>query len=86
MSDSFIGREKELNDLNELYQQNRFQLFVLYGRRRVGKTTLLNEFCKDKDSIFYSAEQSNEKLNLEKFSVQVFSFYQETNHLTIKLL
>ena len=79
MSDTFIGREKELNDLNELYQQNRFQLFVLYGRRRVGKTTLLNEFCKDKDSIFYSAEQSNDKLNLEKFSVQVFSFYQETN-------
>ena len=79
MSDTFIGREKELNDLNELYQKNKFQLFVLYGRRRVGKTTLLNEFCKDKDSIFYSAEQSNEKLNLEKFSAQVFHFYQETS-------
>ena len=79
MLDTFIGREKELNDLNELYQQNRFQLFVLYGRRRVGKTTLLNEFCKDKDSIFYSAEQSNEKLNLEKFSAQVFHFYGETS-------
>lgn len=74
----FIGREKELSDLNALYGQNKFQLFVLYGRRRVGKTTLLNEFCKDKDAIFYSAEQSNNKLNLEKFSDQVFRFYGES--------
>lgn len=74
----FIGREKELAELNDLYDQSRFQLFVLYGRRRVGKTTLLNEFCKDKDAIFYSAEQSNNKLNLEKFSEQVFRFYEET--------
>lgn len=73
----FIGRENELQDLNELYQQDKFQLYVLYGRRRVGKTTLLNEFCRDKDAIFYSAEQSNNKLNLEKFSAQVFQFYGE---------
>ena len=79
MQDTFIGREKELTDLNELYAQHKFQLFVLYGRRRVGKTTLLNEFCKNKESIFYSAEQSNDKLNLEKFSAQVFDFYQEEN-------
>ncbi|MCM1534210.1 MAG: hypothetical protein NC099_06125, partial [Corallococcus sp.] len=62
----FIGRENEIKDLNELYFEDKFQLFILYGRRRVGKTTLLNEFCKDKDNIFYSAEQSNNKLNLEK--------------------
>lgn len=79
MMDYFIGRETELANLNQLYAQQKFQLFVLYGRRRVGKTTLLNEFCKGKDSIFYSAEQSNTKLNLEKFSAQVFQFYQEKN-------
>ena len=75
MQETFIGREKELAALKELYLQNSFQLFVLYGRRRVGKTTLLNEFSKDKDTIFYSAEQSNNKLNLEKFSALVFQFY-----------
>ncbi len=77
MQEKFIGREKELAELNDMYIQNKFQLFVLYGRRRVGKTTLLNEFCKGKDAIFYSAEQSNNKLNLEKFSRLVFSFYGE---------
>ena len=79
MLETFIGREQELADLNELYSQDKFQLFVLYGRRRVGKTTLLNEFCKDKDTIFYSAEQSNNKLNLEKFSSRVFNYYDENN-------
>lgn len=79
MPETFIGREQELADLNELYSQDKFQLFVLYGRKRVGKTTLLNEFCKDKDTIFYSAEQSNNKLNLEKFSSRVFNYYDENN-------
>lgn len=75
----FIGREKELQEFNQLYEQKRFQLFVLYGRRRVGKTTFLKEFCKDKENIFYSAEQSNEKLNLDKFSALVFQHYGETS-------
>lgn len=77
----FRGREKELSELNRLYTQNNFQLFILYGRRRVGKTTLLKEFCKGKPHIFYSAEQSNNKLNLEKFSAQIFQYYNENlNH------
>ena len=75
----FLGREKELADLEDLYAMNQFQLFVLYGRRRVGKTTLLNEFCKNKDTIFYSAEQSNTKVNLDKFSEQIFRHYGETS-------
>lgn len=75
----FIGRNRELAELNSLYQRDSFQLFVLYGRRRIGKTTFLKEFCKDKPHIFYSAEQSNEKLNLEKFSELVFSYYGEDN-------
>ncbi|XCP83998.1 ATP-binding protein [Roseburia hominis] len=74
----FVGREKELENLNAMYLDDHFQMLVLYGRRRVGKTTLLNEFCKDKSSIFYSAEQSTNKLNLEKFSALVFGHYGET--------
>ncbi len=58
----FIGRENELCELNRLYLEDKFHMLVLYGRRRVGKTTMLSEFCKDKDSIFFSATQSNDKL------------------------
>ena len=65
----FIGREAELDELNVLYREDAFQLVVMYGRRRVGKTTLLNEFCKGKEAIFFPAEQSNDKLNLDKIQV-----------------
>lgn len=45
----FIGREKELSEMNQKYGEKNFQLFILYGRRRVGKTTFLKEFCKEKN-------------------------------------
>ena len=54
MKEWFIGRENELTELNEMYEQERFHMFVLCGRRRVGKTTLLNEFCKNKEAVFFS--------------------------------
>ena len=47
----FIGRENELNTLNRLYNSDKFEFTVIYGRRRVGKTALINEFvnqCKTK--------------------------------------
>lgn len=75
----FIGRTRELATLDALYQEDKFQLFILYGRRRVGKTTFLNEFCKNKKHIFYSAEQSSDKMNLDKFSSIIFSHYKENN-------
>lgn len=42
----FIGRERELKKLNELYGTDKFQFPVIYDRRRVGKTALINEFVK----------------------------------------
>lgn len=44
----FIGRKQELNRLDEMYNSNTFEFAVFYGRRRVGKSTLINEFCKGK--------------------------------------
>jgi len=74
----FIGRDYELSQLRHLYELNNFQLFILYGRRRVGKTSLLKEFCRDKKNIFFSAEISSKKYNLEKFSQTVFSHYDDS--------
>ncbi len=76
---TFIGREKELATLEALYHEKRFHLFVLYGRRRVGKTTLLNEFCRKKEAIFFSATESSSKFNLEKFSEAIFAHYGESS-------
>ena len=64
----FIGRKNELQQLNTLYKQNRFQCVIIYGRRRVGKTTLINEFIKDKDAVYFTGIESTAKDNLESFS------------------
>ena len=55
----FIGREQELKKLNRMYQSDKLEVAVIYGRRRVGKTTLINEFCKDKKTIFFAAQESS---------------------------
>lgn len=44
----FVGRDRELKKLETLYERGEFEFVVFYGRRRVGKTTLMNEFLKDK--------------------------------------
>ena len=64
----FIGREAELKFLNDKYEAEDGQLIVLYGRRRVGKTETLREFCKDKPHVFYSCTQTTNKVQLKKFS------------------
>lgn len=67
----FIGREAELKFLQDKYEEKRGQLVVLYGRRRVGKTETLREFCKGKPHIFYSCTQSTDKVQLAKYSKQI---------------
>ena len=49
----FIGRERELTALNKLYASDKFEFAVIYGRRRVGKTALINEFVRDKKAIYF---------------------------------
>ena len=70
----FIGREKELNALNTLYQSDKFEFAVIYGRRRVGKTALIKQFIYEKPAIYFMGVESNEKQNLENFSKNVMEF------------
>lgn len=69
----FIGRERELASLQELYQKDGFGMTVIYGRRRIGKSTLITEFIKDKKTIFYTATKVGKNRNLELFAKQVIS-------------
>lgn len=70
----FIGREKELNALEKLYISNKFEFVVIYGRRRVGKTALINKFLDDKKAIYFMGVESNTKQNLENFSKSIIEY------------
>lgn len=70
----FIGREQELAALDGLYASDRFEFAVVYGRRRVGKTALINRFISDKKAVYFMGVESNAKQNLENFSNNIMEF------------
>ncbi len=70
----FIGRDKELSALDRLYKSDKFEFVVIYGRRRVGKTALINHFIDGKESIYFMGVESNEKQNLENLSKSIMEY------------
>jgi len=70
----FVNRNAELDQLARLYQSRRAELFVLYGRRRIGKTELLRVFCKDKPNVYFIATLGSDNEQLAAFSQQIWAF------------
>ncbi len=70
----FINRESELDQLERLYSSDQAELFVLYGRRRVGKTELLRVFSEGKPHVYFIATLSSDSEQLATFSQQVYGF------------
>nr|WP_043884388.1 ATP-binding protein [Lactobacillus crispatus] len=66
------------SDLWSKKNENDFQFTVIYGRRRIGKTSLINEFLKDKKSIYYVALEENAEDNLKRFS-DAISIFKNTD-------
>lgn len=64
----FVGRKRELEKLNKMYHSSQFEFAVLYGRRRVGKTTLIREFIKEKTAVYYMAVEGTKRENLAGLS------------------
>lgn len=71
----FVGRERELAQLEELYATGTFQMVVVYGRRRVGKTSLVTRFGADKRTLYYTALEQSDADNLSDFSRRIYEFF-----------
>ena len=71
----FVGREHELSELEQLYERDGFQMVVIYGRRRVGKTTLVSRFCESRPHLSFTARQQSDALNLRDFSQRVYEYF-----------
>ncbi len=70
----FIDRKQEMETLVDEYNRDGSSLVVMYGRRRVGKTTLISEFIKDKNALFFLASQESELQNRNVFKEKAAEF------------
>ena len=75
MSRAFVGRKHELAELNRLYESDAFEMVVLYGRRRVGKTALALKFAENKPLLYFTAKVQSDALNLAGFSRQIYEHF-----------
>lgn len=79
--EKFIDREAEMATLQNEYERKGSALVILYGRRRVGKTTLITEFIKDKKALFFLASEESEVQNRNAFKEKAADFI---NHELLK--
>jgi hypothetical protein len=73
----FIGRSSELDGRQRRYEQDGAQMVLVYGRRRVGRSYLLEQFATGKPMIFYQATQQTEASELAGFTAAVRAFLGE---------
>lgn len=81
----FVNRENELKLLNSEYKSDEFRFSVIYGRRRVGKTTLIKEYIKDKPSIYFLVTLENFSIVLRRFKNIVADFLNDEFLKSIEL-
>ena len=73
----FINREQELKVLNEKWQSNIAQFFIIYGKRRVGKTELIKQFIKDKPALYFLADKRTTADQLRELGQIVGSYFKD---------
>ena len=73
----FLDRQKELEFLERKFREKGFQLLVIYGRRRTGKTELIKQFSQHKNYIYYLADKRGTLLNARLFAKEAASFFND---------
>jgi len=74
---TFYDRDDELASLETAYTSPGHAFYVIYGRRRVGKTALLKAFCADRPHLYYLAAQEAEGRQREKFVEQAADAFDD---------
>jgi len=74
---TFHDRHDELAALDSAFNGPGHAFYVVYGRRRVGKTELLKEFCAERPHVYFLAAQEAEHRQREKFIEQVATYFDD---------
>jgi len=72
----FLGRQRELDLLDNLWNSRNTGFLILYGRRRVGKTALLTEWMRrtPQRSLYWVASPTSSTVQLRSFSQAIYNF------------
>lgn len=73
----FVNRDRKLSALNKRYKSGRAEFLILYGRRRVGKSELIEQFLKRKKGLRLLAREQSEALQLRAFSGELAEFFKD---------
>ena len=71
----FIDREEERSLLEREWQDSGGRLIILYGRRRIGKTRLIDEFIRDKPGILYIAEDASPHIQIAQLKARCAEYF-----------
>lgn len=74
---TFFGRESELAELNDRFIGPRSEFFIIYGRRRVGKSELINEFIRQNTGLRIQVREGSRKYQLEQFAEAFSEFFDD---------
>ncbi|MDR3293662.1 MAG: ATP-binding protein [Clostridiales bacterium] len=69
----FLGRKEELKRLNEMHESDKFEMAIVYGRRRVGKSELIKKFCEGKRAVYFTAIESASGYNLSALINSIYA-------------
>ncbi|MEC4559208.1 MAG: ATP-binding protein ['Conium maculatum' witches'-broom phytoplasma] len=74
----FHGRKKELTNLQDKIDSHKFEFIVLYGRRRIGKTAILQKIMEqNKQAIYFMAKEKSVEINLYELTQTIGVFFQQ---------
>ena len=73
----FLGREYELQYLENIYKRDTDNIIIIFGKRRIGKTFLVKEFSRNKPHIYFLALRESSRELIRKFSIILSGFYHD---------
>ena len=83
MSQQFVNRKKELEIFEEEYGRREASFFIIYGRRRIGKSELILKFIKGKPSIYFVCSTEGDAENIKQFQIKAAEFLNDKEFSTI---
>lgn len=78
METKFINRNAELSFLNKKYASKNAEFIIIYGRRRIGKTALLNKFLENRNGIYFMGRLESKEDLLKRFNILLAEFFNDS--------